>query len=469
MAKVEASSAAAMFPSASLVKPSLLPLDILSVFHDTTSAAESLAFSRLMRHIKETDEEHGTIIMVQVENEVGVLEDSRDRSRAAQEAFDSEVPELLARFLTDELKTLHPALRKNLETFERNVKEGPSHSSWSHFFGESDQIDEIFMAYHYARYVETIASAGKKEYGLPMFTNAWLRSDQTVVKDDEQSGTAPAALVTNGARPGEYPSGGPIETVLDVWQLVAKSLDFISPDCYFQDYGRTCANFSHRSQPLFIPEQRTDGVGAIRIWEAIGTFGALGASPFGIDSVPDELNGFPPHLELLSRVGPIILRARQMGQSMRGFYFDEYEKDSPDPSPAKRFRMGDWNVLVERAFVCGHPAAGYGMIIQIEHDRFLLIGAGFQVKITPSDPDAFIFGIASCQEKQVVKRDTGSDTEFTLETLRWLNGDETRQGGYTVMPTENPDYGDVPIAKSIPARTKIAECQPYVVREKVRE
>lgn len=42
MAKVEESSAAAMFPSASLVNPSLLPLEILSVFHDTTSTAESM-------------------------------------------------------------------------------------------------------------------------------------------------------------------------------------------------------------------------------------------------------------------------------------------------------------------------------------------------------------------------------------------------------------------------------------------
>jgi hypothetical protein len=205
MAKVEESSAAAMFPSASLVKPSLLPLEILSVFHDTTSAAESGAFSRLMRHLRETDEAHGTVIMVQVENEVGVLEDSRDRSRAAQEAFDSEVPEPLARFLTDEWETLHPALRGNLETFKRNAKEGPPNPSWSQLFGESDQTDEIFMAYHYARYVETIAAAGKEEYGLPMFTNAWLRSDQTEIKDDNQGGTASAALVTNGTKPGLKP------------------------------------------------------------------------------------------------------------------------------------------------------------------------------------------------------------------------------------------------------------------------
>lgn len=125
-----------------------------------------------MRHLKETDEEYGTVIVVQVENEVGVLEDSRDRSRAAQEAFDNEVPDLLARFLTDEWEMLHPALRGNLDTFKRNAKDGPLHPSWPQLFGESDQTDEIFMAYHYAHYVETIAAAGKKVYNLPMFTNA---------------------------------------------------------------------------------------------------------------------------------------------------------------------------------------------------------------------------------------------------------------------------------------------------------
>ena len=36
-------------------------------------------------------------------------------------------------------------------------------------------VDEIFMAWHYARYVNKVAEAGKAEYNIPMFVNAWLQ------------------------------------------------------------------------------------------------------------------------------------------------------------------------------------------------------------------------------------------------------------------------------------------------------
>ena len=53
----------------------------------TNPAQGPNAFAKLMAHLKDIDEEHSTVVMVQVENEVGLLGDSRDRSRLAEEIW----------------------------------------------------------------------------------------------------------------------------------------------------------------------------------------------------------------------------------------------------------------------------------------------------------------------------------------------------------------------------------------------
>jgi hypothetical protein len=50
---------------------------------NATRDADAAAFGALMRHIKEVDGTQHTVLMMQVENEVGVLRDTRDRSAAA--------------------------------------------------------------------------------------------------------------------------------------------------------------------------------------------------------------------------------------------------------------------------------------------------------------------------------------------------------------------------------------------------
>ena len=62
-------------------------LEILSTFSDASRDADAKAFAALMRHIKEVDGQQHTVIMMQVENESGVLGDSRDRSKPANEAY----------------------------------------------------------------------------------------------------------------------------------------------------------------------------------------------------------------------------------------------------------------------------------------------------------------------------------------------------------------------------------------------
>ncbi|KAJ5767819.1 glycoside hydrolase [Penicillium manginii] len=57
------------------------------------------------------------------------------------------------------------------------------------------------------------------------------------------------------------------------------------------------------------------------------------------------------------------------------------------------------------------------------------------------------------------------DDNGKLQTLRILNGDETRIGKFLIRPNDKPDYGGFPIAVTIPAKTCIAEVEVYDVIE----
>jgi len=148
--------------------------DVISLFDgEQTNKADLTAFATLMRHLKHVDGEDHTVIMVQVENEIGLLGDSRDGSPGADKAFLEPVPDDLIEFIKSNWVTLHSDLQSNLAV----ASSAPDFAyglSWEKTFGVSKQTDELFMAYHYAKYVEVIAAAGKSEYLLPMYTNVWM-------------------------------------------------------------------------------------------------------------------------------------------------------------------------------------------------------------------------------------------------------------------------------------------------------
>ena len=60
----------------------------LSPFSAAARDADAQAFAQLMRHLREVDAATHTVLMVQVENEVGVIPESRDHSPAAESALD---------------------------------------------------------------------------------------------------------------------------------------------------------------------------------------------------------------------------------------------------------------------------------------------------------------------------------------------------------------------------------------------
>ncbi|MGH7991137.1 MAG: DUF5597 domain-containing protein, partial [Limisphaerales bacterium] len=87
-------------------------LNILSTFGDATCQADAKTFAALMRHLRKVDGKEHTVLMMQVENEVGVLGDSRDRSPAANVAYNAPVPQALMNYLVQHKATLAPGLLK---------------------------------------------------------------------------------------------------------------------------------------------------------------------------------------------------------------------------------------------------------------------------------------------------------------------------------------------------------------------
>lgn len=433
---------------------SLKVVEMLSPFEDRNCEADARAFAAFMAHLKTVDEKENTVIMVQVENEPGLLGDSRDRSAPAEEAYSKPVPA--------DLLTKLKSRRLHTDTIKRGypfINAGDvSSMSWSEAFGKDGE--EVFMANALSHYVERVAARGKAEYKLPLFVNAWLNCDDPDILDLEGIPLKHnmTTVAGGGAKAGDYPSGGGCPHVLDIWKINAPSLDFMAPDVYLHKFSWVCEMFTQQDQPLFIPEQRRDAYGARRLMYAYGNFAALGCSPFGIDTLVgrDDLDcPFTRVFGLLAKMSKHVLDARQRGPaSIMGFCFDEIERLDGIEVWTRTF--GEYNVKVERAFVFGKQEPGCGMVIHLGGAEFLVFGWGFRISFESTSPDAAFTGILSARERFV-------DQDGELKGLRELNGDETRSGECLIMPNINPDYGGFPIAITIPAHTAIATCTAYTL------
>src|SRR5205823_4687633 len=90
-------------------------IEVLSTVAEANWQADARAFAALMQHIAEVDGSDHTVIMVQVENEVGVLGDTRDRCEAANRAYDGLTPQALLAYLQEHQPDLVPEIRQRWE------------------------------------------------------------------------------------------------------------------------------------------------------------------------------------------------------------------------------------------------------------------------------------------------------------------------------------------------------------------
>ena len=128
--------------------------EVLSTLSDSNLQADARAFAALMRHVREVDKRQ-RVIMVQVENEVGLLGDSRDRSPAADAAFAKPVPKEFLDYLQKHKDNLLPEFRKIWEAAGFKTS-----GTWEEVFGKGIQTDEIFMGWDYARDLDKGAQGG---------------------------------------------------------------------------------------------------------------------------------------------------------------------------------------------------------------------------------------------------------------------------------------------------------------------
>lgn len=363
-------------------------LETLSPFATESRKADARAFAALMKHIREVDAGRNTVIMAQVENEVGIHTDSRDRSEPADQAFSKPVPAALIDYLQKNKDSLVPEM-KRIWASSQNAS-----GSWEDVFGVSPATDEIFMAWHYSSYINEVTEEGKQEYPIPMYVNAWL--------------------VQPGSKtPGDYPSGGPNAHLLDIWRAAGPSIDFLAPDIYLPDFVGTIQKFSQSGNPLFIPETRAGKRGAGNAMLAIAQYDAFGFSPFGIDGVRMDQDTFPKVYTLLSQLAPLILQ-KQGTDSLTAVTLNR-------ENPSDTIRMGAYDVhfslLQTKRYPHEWASSGYAMAAMLDKNEFIIAGNDVQATFVPNDSDS-IAGFLAVEE--------GAFENGKWIPGRLLNGDETQ-------------------------------------------
>lgn len=375
--------------------------DLLTPLGANSRNADAKAFAALMKRIREIDGDQHTVIMMQIENEVGIQPEQRDMSPEADKLYNSEVPGELIKYLTDHRKELHP------EMLRRWGKNGfKTKGNWGEVFGGYWEADEIFSAWHYAKYVEAVTAAGKKEYSLPMFANAWLPDP-------------------NG-KPHTWPSGGPVPNVLDIWRAAAPSLDCLSPDIYQPGFKWLTDEYTRNGNALLIPEVHRGEDAAARAYWAFGKHDALCFAIFGVESLPDT-HSIKDAYAMLGQAMPLITDAQGTGR-MTALYWQDTNKESKDTT----ITMGDWNLRV-RFTERGLPenARPGAIIIRSQDDEFYIMGQGVEIGFRSN-------ATKGPKNTDVLTTEMGrfENGVFVRELL--LNGDEIASHSTTLYRTKIP-------------------------------
>jgi beta-galactosidase GanA len=375
---------------------------------EDTLKADKKAFVALMTHLKKIDEARRTVIMVQVENEVGTYGTVRDFGPRAELAFSEPVP---------------PAVLAR----KKAPVAGAASGTWSEVYGP--YAAEYFHAYAIASYIEQIAKAGRAVYDLPMYVNAALRDP-----------LEPMAPWKNN-----FASGGPSYDVIDIYKAVAPHIDIAAPDLYASESDRVSANldrFQRPDNPLFVPEMGNAPTYARYIYQILGR-GAIGSAPFGIDYA--DYTNYPlgskltdqtmaePFAKIYAAFRPMQRVWAQWALEGRTQGIAESDQRKPQTMAFK-----GWNITVSfRQWQLGEQAYEWTMkdippgtempsggvaVAQIGDDEFVAIGQHARLKIEGSGANA---GKAAMFERVEEGRFDGAG-KWRME--RNWNGDQTDHG-----------------------------------------
>ena len=403
-------------------------LNNISTFGDATRDGDARAYGALMRHLREVDGKVHTVLAMQIENEVGLLGDSRDHVPAANEAFAKPVPKDLMNYVIQHKDTLGPELRQVRESNGSKTSGaweevfGPSkpetvipltqlskeeyQTTWRHF---NWPADELFMAWRYSTYINKVAAAGKAEYSIPTYCNTWLQQDRE-------------------ARPGEFPSGCPEPEVHDIWRFCAPNIDILAPDIYIPYFDEVCQRYMRNDNPLFIPEV---GANASNALTAILKFNAICFSPFGIEgrgvgtggapvaNLPPSSDPLAQTYAVLDYLAPDILDNQGKGTIVL------LEPMSDTNAPPQILKMGDYTLTVRYRPDTNAGASSVApntsparFVINSRPGEYVIVGKQMTVTFSPSQAERGNVILGSFDES------LNLDGHWVAG--RRLNGDETR-------------------------------------------
>lgn len=362
------------------------PVDVLSPHSDANLDADSAAYVALMRHLAVVDGDRHTVIAVQVENEPGAIGSVRDHGPAAEAAFAAPVPAAIAARL------------------------GKPQGTWRALFGAD--ADEAFGAWATARYIDRVAAAGKAVNPLPVYVNTWLR-----YKDKKYPGI-------------DYPSGGAVWTMFDLWRAASPSVDFIGTDIYTEDageYRKVIDQYARPDNPSWVSETGFDARTAPFLFYVLAR-GGIGFSVFGVDEDPATPAGdsaIAAHRANFALIDPIRAVVAQAAFDRRLFAAVE------EPGRARQTLDlgGEWSANI--AF--GPPAwgdtpailgnskdqSGRAMVIRLAADTWLVSGIDVRVELTR---------VRDGRHGQLLRVEEGTYRDGVWQARRWLNGDETDYG-----------------------------------------
>ncbi|MCQ2134916.1 MAG: DUF5597 domain-containing protein [Bacteroidales bacterium] len=411
------------------------PVEEASSLSKNVLEADRRAFCRIMEYLRDHDATEQTVIMVQVENEIGMIDVPRDYSADAEKLYRSAVPRQLADYIRNNQKSLHPYLKEKIQTQAKN------NVTWTQLFGDDIYTEEIFQTWTYATYVEQIAKAGRAVYNLPMYVNV--------------------ALDSRDRKPGQYPSGGPLAHLIDLWHCGAPSIDVLGVDIYDSGIRSWLSKYHLPDNPLFVPEIRLEDKDAMYALYAFGHHGAMGFCPFSIEDYPlhtdrkdsdmsgmdlsqdDQLNAFSAgstyispivaSYRILRQAEPLILE-RQGTSDMDAVLLDDEQRE------ADIITNDDIRLTIRHSYSLGwEPGARDAewpeaacIILRIGKEDYLVIGSGVVITCTDAKsgeiwkPGDARIGIAKCESVSI--------TDGTMHVRRHLNGDQTHQGRHVRIP-----------------------------------
>lgn len=382
--------------------PVKMPYTTISYLCREAMEADGRAFAAFMGFLKEFDADHATVISVQVENETGLLGNSREVSDEADALFAAAVPEDFAAYMRSHTATMVPDVKAAVEA-------GADHGSWAEVFGPV--AEEMFSAYHTAKYVNYVAEKGKEIYPLPMTANCWL---------------------DKGGKPGEYPSGGPVSRVHEVWDFCAPAIDVYCPDIYVPGFMEVCEEYTRRGAPLYIPESATHSYCAPRLVYCVGHHHAVCYAPFGFDDIGKPFTMVQGFLFGMDVTDPALKTPQSYeeygltGKNLQGLMPFITEKLGTDDLQAACGENGDQGMMNfgDLRVITGFRSQmqprndGYCLCVRTAETELYVMGNACSVMLTSGDPRRTNLDLLQVEELSF-------DEAGRAVVGRRLNGDET--------------------------------------------